>query len=290
MNGPVRFRVAPIALAWLGFAAMSADAQADRIAISEATKDAAGFAVHTVRSPYQSGTTKIRVLLPDKLEKGDRLSTVYLLPVEAKDESRYGDGLKEAQKLDLPNKLKAIVVAPTFSHLPWYADHPTDLEIRQETYFVKVVVPFVEKMYPARSEAGGRLLLGFSKSGWGAYSLLLRNPDLFGRAAAWDAPLAMDRPGLYGSGPIFGTPANFEKYRIAKLLKERADLMKKEKRLILVGYGNFRNEHVKAHDLMESLKIVHDYRDGPSRTHDWHGGWVAEAAELLTAGTNKAER
>ena len=32
---------------------------------------------------------------------------------------------------------------------------------------------------------------------------------------------------------------------------------------------------------MTKLKIEHDYRDGPARKHDWHSGWVAEAAELL---------
>ena len=42
-------------------------------------------------------------------------------------------------------------VAPTFSHLPWYADHPTKPEIRQETYFLKVVVPFIDKTYPVRA-------------------------------------------------------------------------------------------------------------------------------------------
>ena len=46
---------------------------------------------------------------------------------------------------------------PTFSDLPWYADHPTNPLIRQETYFLKVVLPFIEKTYPARSDAGGPL-------------------------------------------------------------------------------------------------------------------------------------
>ena len=32
-----------------------------------------------------------------------------------------------------------------------------------------------------------------------------------------------------------------------------------------------------------SGKILHEYRDGPARKHDWHSGWVAEAAELLLA-------
>jgi enterochelin esterase-like enzyme len=189
----------------------------------------------------------------------------------------------------LPNKLKAVFVAPTFSHLPWYADHPTKADVRQETYFLKVVVPSIEKTYPVQTEARGRLLLGFSKSGWGAFSLLLRHPDVFGRAAAWDAPLMMDRPGHYGSGDTFGTPENFEKYQISKLLKAQAEKLQKEKRLILLGYGNFREQHQKAHDLMSELKVAHEFQDGPARKHDWHSGWVAEATELLLKGPKEAK-
>jgi S-formylglutathione hydrolase FrmB len=255
----------------------------EAVTISEAKKDDNGFLVHEVRSPYQATATQIRVLRPDKLEKGKKYPVVYVLPVEAGTESRYGDGLKEVQKLDLHNKSNAIFVAPTFSHLPWYADHPTKHEVRQESYFLKVVVPFIDKSYPVRTEAQGRLLLGFSKSGWGAWTLLLRYPDLFQKAAAWDAPLMMDKPGKYGSGDIFGTEANFEGYRVSKLLADKAEKFQKEKRLLLLGYGNFRAEYEKAHALMDKLKVAHEYRDGPARKHDWHSGWVKEAVELLIA-------
>ena len=250
------------------------------VTVSDAkTED--GFLVHEVKSPYQAGTTRIRVLLPDAPEKGKTYPVVYVLPVEAGTESRYGDGLKEVKKLDLHNALKAVFVAPTFSHLPWYADHPTKTDVRQETYFLKVVVSFVEKTYPAKAEVSGRLLLGFSKSGWGAYSLLLRHPDTFGKAAAWDAPLMMEKPGAYGSGDIFSTDDNFAGYRVSKLLEANAAKFAKESRFVLLGYGNFRNHHKQAHDLMDKLKVPHEYRDGPSRKHDWHSGWVKEAAELL---------
>src|SRR5262249_39378231 len=195
-------------------------------------------------------------------------------------ESRSGDGSAEVRKLGLHNKPGVVFVAPTFSHLPWYADHPTNPEVRQETYFLTVVVPFVEKAYPVEAKVGGRLLLGFSKSGWGAYALLLRHPDVFGKAAAWDAPLLMDRPGKYGSGEIFGTPDNFERYRVARLLEEKAEQFRTG-RLVLLGYSNFRADHQRAHELMDRLKIAHDYRDGPARKHDWHSGWVTEAVELL---------
>jgi S-formylglutathione hydrolase FrmB len=250
------------------------------VSVSEAkTED--GVFVHEVKSPYQAGTTRIRVLLPDAPEKGKWYPVVFVLPVEAGTESRYGDGLKEVKKLDLHNALKAAFVAPTFSHLPWYADHPAKPDIRQESYFLKVVVPFVEKTYPVRAEASGRLLLGFSKSGWGAWALLLRHPDTFGKAAAWDAPLTMDKPGAYGSGDIFGTVDNFAGYHISKLLENNAAQLRKQKRFILLGYGNFRDHHKKTHELLDKLNIAHEYRDGPARKHDWHSGWVKEAAELL---------
>ena len=106
--------------------------------------------------------------------------------------------------------------------MPWYADHPSDPEVRQESYFLKVVVPFVEQRVPGPADRDGRLLVGFSKSGWGAYSLLLRHPDHFGKAAAWDAPLMEQRPARFGMGPIFGTQENFEQYRITTLLDRQA--------------------------------------------------------------------
>ena len=176
-----------------------------------------------------------------------------------------------------------ICVFPTFSHLPWYADHPTDPLIRQESYLLKVVLPLVERTYPAEPDREGRLLLGFSKSGWGAFSLLLRNPGVFGKAAAWDAPLTEDRPLRFGMGPIFATQENFEKYRISALLESRAPELREGSRLVLVGYDNFRTAHVETHQQMVAWKIPHVYRDGPRRKHQWHSGWLPEAVGLLVS-------
>ena len=246
--------------------------------VSDARRDNDGFLVHTVKSPYQAGETDIRVLLPDRLEGSKQYPVVYVLPVEPGRGVRFGDGLLEVRKHDLHNKHEVLFVAPTFFDLPWFADHPTKPEIRQETYFRNVVLPFVERTYPASDE---RLLLGFSKSGWGAWVLLLRHPQTFRRAAAWDAPLMMDQIGKYGTGDILGTQENFEGYRLAALLRTNAETAGSGKRLILTGYGNFREHHQQAHTLLNDLKIPHEYRDGPFLEHDWHSGWVANAVELL---------
>ena len=244
----------------------------------KATVDANGFHVHRVKSEYQAGTTEIKVLLPDRLEKGKRYPVIYVLPVEAGNGKQYGNGLREIKKHDLHNKFGVICVEVAFSHLPWYADHPTDLTIRQETYFLKVVLPFIEQTYPVTTT---RWLLGFSKSGWGAFSLLLRHPGVFAKAVAWDAPLMMALPNRFGMGPIFGTQENFEKYQISKLLAVQAKKLGKEPRLLVLGYASFRDHHVETHALMKRLEIAHDYRDEKTSPHTWHSGWVADGVKWL---------
>jgi len=219
--------------------------------------------------------------LPNRLVKEKRYPVLYVLPVEPLDGVKWGDGLREVEKNDLHNKYSLICVMPTFSETPWYADHPTNAEIRQEAHFLNVVVPFIDQTYPTLAKRQGRLLLGFSKSGWGAFSLLLRHPELFGRAVAWDAPLMMERPDKYRAADIFGTQENFEKYRISTLLKKRATKVPDPVQLIHFGYGNFREHHQAAHRLMDELKIAHQYRDGPKREHSWHSGWLPEAVQRL---------
>src|SRR5579872_4090190 len=149
------FRISLATLTWLAL-----------VMSTPGGKDGNTILVHRVESPYQDRPTKIRVLLPSKLEKGRRFRVLYVLPVEAGDGKHYGDGLLEVKKLGLHDRYGLICVQPTFARLPWYADHPTDKAIRQETYLLEVVVPLVEQKYPTLAKPEGRLLLGFSKSGW----------------------------------------------------------------------------------------------------------------------------
>ena len=78
----------------------------------------------------------------------------------------------------------------------------------------------------------------------------------------------------YGTTAIFGTQENFEKYRVTDLVRSTAEAMGHTNRLILLGYGNFREEHHPMHALLEALKIPHEYRDGcAERTTGIADGW-----------------
>jgi len=254
---------------------------ADDIVVSPIMIDDAGVHRTTIQSPYQAGKVALRILPPQPYDSDKTYPAIYLLPVEKQGDHQYGDPIDEILKHKRHQKHAAFFVAPDFAQLPWYADHPTDPLIQQEKYFLEVVLPTVEENYPVIKQAEGRLLCGFSKSGWGAWSLLLRHPETFERAVAWDAPLMMEQQGKYGNGPIFGTEENFKQYRLTSLLSEQQVQLKQHARLISLGYGNFRNEHIAMHAYLQKLEIPHIDRDGPQRKHDWHSGWVAEAVELL---------
>jgi hypothetical protein len=59
------------------------------------------------------------------------------------------------------------------------------------------------------------LLIGFSKSGYGALDLLFKHPAVFDAAAAWDFPADMTAYNNYGADGNYGTDANFQNnYRL----------------------------------------------------------------------------
>lgn len=243
-------------------------------------RDASGISAYTLSSPYQRGPNQIQFLLPDRMEKDKRYPVLYILPVYAGGAPK-ASGIHEAKRLNLHNLHGVICVAPTFDSIPWYADHPSDPQVRQERYMLDVVVPFVERTFPALREPRGRLLVGFSKSGWGAFSLLLRHPDVFGRAAAWDAPLMLQKPGLYETPKVFATQENFDKYKITSLLERRAGLLAKEPaRLVLLGYGGFTDDEP-LHAKLSALGILHYYDRATKRAHAWDSGWLGPAVEVL---------
>jgi len=225
---------------------------------------------HSVKSEYQSGSSTVEVLLPDGFDAARRYPVLYVLPVFAGDERTVGSSLAQLGGLDV------ICVRPVFNTTPWYAG-------QQEEHLLKAVLPFVESQY----RTSDRLLVGFSKSGWGAFSLLLRHPELFRRAAAFDAPLLHDRPDRWEMEPVFGTQENFERYRLTNVLKERAALFQNESRFVLIGYDNFQEHVIGAHELMLSLGIRHEYIAGPRRAHRWDSGWLNEAVEGISCSESK---
>lgn len=265
--------------------ALAADPEG--VAADGPVRDAAkGVDVFQVASPYTGGRNRVEVLLPDKVEAGLVYPVLYVLPVGGDFGGKYGDGLQEVRKADAHNRHGLIAVSMAFDTVPWYGANATDLRIRHEDYLLKAILPLIEGRYPASRQAADRLLIGFSKSGFGAVNLLLRNPEVFGFACSWDAPLSFTAKdfGQVGTRPHFGTAEQMARYIPADLATQRApELARQPARLVILGKSLWGKPTEKFHRHLDSLGIPHRYDDTLTGEHSWSSGWVAKAVELLLA-------
>lgn len=248
---------------------------------------------YRIDSPYQQHSTVVRVLLPDRIDTKRTYRVLYVLPVVENNNRKHGDGLQEMVKHDFHNIHQLICVAPEFTAKPWYADHSDNMGRQDESHLLKTVLPFIDRRFPTSRTREGRLLIGFSKSGWGAITLLMRNPETFHKAAAWDTGIRVD------TGPIdeqdrerriqayFGSKDNFERYRISTLIESRGKHLGGEERLFYYNTeGKRAKGGVEVHRLLVESGIPHRYLFEKRRQHRWDSGWIPLAVKFLVETDN----
>lgn len=247
----------------------------------------------TIRSDFQRGPNVVRVLLPSAYDAAKPTRVLYLLPVEERLGTRWGDAMAEVLKTRLHDKHHLICIYPTFDTLPWYGDHASDAGIRHESYLLHALLPAVESLYKTPGTIAGRLLLGFSKSGFGSVSLVLRNPGVFGVAGSWDAPLLMEDEdlGLFGTRPQFGTRERFAEYRPLRLIDRADEDFTRRSRLVIAGEDSFgpnpparfktRPHTATFHAELDRRRIRHVFTNDLRVKHHWNTGWVESVANSV---------
>jgi pimeloyl-ACP methyl ester carboxylesterase len=240
---------------------------------------------YTVASNRQMFETTIRVLEPDGLGRNESRRVLYLLPAVPELSHRSGDGLDQVLIDELHNRYGMVVVAPTFSDWPWMTDLPDRPMFQQVLYFLEDVVGFIDGLYPDSK----RLLLGYSKGGSAALQLLLRYPQLFQAAAAFDSPIMKEQPDQWEMPYFWPHPEHFRDFAIPHLLRTRGRDLGETSRIALFGYGNFGKnapewtfDHLgSGHELMAQLGIPHLYENDTFYEHRWDSGWLPNAVAAL---------
>lgn len=240
---------------------------------------------YVVQSDRQMVETTIRVLEPDDLDSSAPHRILFVLPACPELSHRSGDGLDEVLKHDLHNRHGLIAVAPTFADWPWMTDLPDQAMFQQVLYFIEDVVGFVDQLYPEAT----RLLIGYSKGGSAALQLLLRYPEMFQAAAAFDSPVMKEQPDQWEMPYFWSSAEHFRDFAIPRLLRSRGAELGEKERIALFGYGNFGKnapdwtfDHLSAaHELLTGLGIPHVYDNDTYRRHRWDSGWLPKAVATL---------
>ena len=261
--------------------------QTTSMLVGTPTVDANGVKSYLVTSVFQGPQpTAVRVLEPTNPAPGTVRRHLYVLPVETGVtdlSSTYSDGLEELRLLDVHNRYNLTLIAPSFHIEPWYGDHDTDVARGLESFIVRDLVPFGDS-FPASTEIPQRWVLGFSKSGNGALTLILRHPHVFSAAAAWDAPAQFTDISQFKMAQNFGTEQNFDRYEIPALVQSSAQAFTTQKRLWISGDVSAWTSHMVQLDTqMTGAGVLHTFVGGTPRAHHWASGWLEGAVADLAA-------
>jgi hypothetical protein len=229
----------------------------------------------------------VQVLAPDHPSTNYEHSFLYALPVEAGlAQSTYGSGLDALQQLDVQNQYNATIIEPIFPIDPWYADNPTDATIDFETFMATFLPAWVDSSL-ATTGTEENLLIGFSKSGYGALDLLFKHPSVFAAAAAWDFPADIAAYDSYGSSSSanYGTDTNFQNnYRMTgTFIDTWGAPFTTQDRIWISGYDVFQSEVLDFDALLTSHGILHTLGTQTYDPHTWYGGWLSAAVSGLYA-------
>jgi hypothetical protein len=221
----------------------------------------------------------VRVLTPTDPSTDYPHSFLYDLPVEpGLAQSTWGSGLNELQKLDVEDQYNATIIEPIFPIDPWYADSATDPTINYETFMSTILPEWVDSNF-ATTGTEKNLLVGFSKSGYGALDLLLKHPSVFSAAAAFDFPADMSpdlNPAIVAP---YGTEENFQdNYELTTGFIDNLKAPFTTQDRILISEGPaFQSQVADFDSLLSSQGVMHTLLNETNDAHSWSSGWLSGA-------------
>jgi len=267
--------------------------------------DGNGVETWTATSPMNGGaghgSHACRILRPVSPPEGTPHAFLYCLPVSTEGDATYGSALDICQGIGTHNTYNVTLVEPTFYTYPWYADHPTDATIQQESFTVAIANWCLQHIAetsdgPANQGDEAHHLIGFSKSGYGGTGLLLRHPGLFGKGAFWDTPYDMAHYSDYsggGSDAVYGTDANFTtNYKLSSSFVAAHDatftapVPAVPYRVWISGGVLYSGDVTDFDTLLTGVPVPHVYvSNSGDGTHEYASQWVGPAVAAILPAT-----
>ena len=228
----------------------------------------------------------VRVLTPQHPSTNYPHTFLYALPVEpGLTGLQLGSGLNELENLDVQDRYNATIIEPIFPMLSWYADNPNDATIDYETFVADILPQWVDSHFSTTGNEKN-LIIGFSKSGYGALDLLFKHPTVFDAAAAFDFPADMKSYTSLGSSTAnnYGTQANFQdNYELDQSFINAYKAPFTTQDRLWISEGPLFKQDVGDFDhLLTSQGVMHTLSTTETNdAHSWTGGWVSNAVAGL---------
>jgi len=133
-------------------------------------------------------------LPPDYYISNRRYPVVYLLHGLGDNETswvQFGEADRIADLGIKSGELPPMIIVMPNAGTTWYINDYQN-KIRYEDMFVQELIPQIDSMFRTRTEREFRALSGLSMGGYGALTLAMHHPELFGTCAAMSAAVRTD--------------------------------------------------------------------------------------------------
>ena len=125
------------------------------------------------------------------------------------------------------------------------------------------------------------VLVGFSKSGLGAWNIARMIPDLVSGTIIFDAPVARKRLPPWGTAPFYGDDRTWQDDLPICTTQEFAQVMPHSHRLVLIAGAAFHEEMRALSQALLQIGCEHVFLDRWDTKHDWNSGWLEEGLSVL---------
>ena len=254
----------------------------------ELTGSAGGINTYEYTHPFidtgaDVNTTRyaIDVIKPSTWDAGNTYKRVFALPAQAKGSE---DVAADFIAGDYADRYDVVVIIPYVKNTgPWWGTRNDGTGL-QENMLVEVVTQFSENELACSGLRDDTFVIGYSKSGNGAYSLILRNPAVFGYVCSWDGAFSntWDNSGLDTN---FGTEAHWETFDPLQILAANVASVNDSERLVLLGYESWQSSQTAMQSALDSNSVDYKYYAEDTGDHSWGGGWLENGmSELMLLG------
>ncbi|MGE5846706.1 MAG: alpha/beta hydrolase [Ignavibacteria bacterium] len=254
-----------------------------------------------VKSSILNEEMRFAIYLPSGYESSGRdYPVVYLLHGRTDDHTawvQFGEMQRIVDEEIRSGKIAPMIIVMPDAKLTFYINN-FDGSYNYEDYFIKELIPYIEKNYRSRSKKEFRAVAGLSMGGFGALFYSLKYPDMFTACSALSAAVRTDEEMInmpdekynFEFAPIMGGSKKgkdritgfYNNHSILYLVKNIPENQKNSVRLYLdCGDGDFLYKGNSAlHILMSDLNFPHEFRvrDG---IHDWEY-WRTGLADALS--------
>lgn len=128
------------------------------------------------------------------------------------------------------------------------------------------------------------VLVGFSKSGLGAWNMTRAIPDEVAATLLFDAPVARESCPPWGTAPFYADDAAWQEDLPIRAVEPFAASMPAQHRLVLVAGPQFGDDMGMLSHALDRIGHAHTLVDGTAYRHHWNSGWIDSALSALVDG------